>query len=524
ESDRIPSPAGSSSRLAGEPRVQAQVLNDVRRAGYADVVVLLRDGLAPSSDLEAFETAADAVQDAVLSAVPSEQFEVHTKYDALPILAGRVTAAGLAALERHPLVAAVEADEVMKPIAYTHPGTSVSGRVDPGQALAEAVPVIEADYVHEHYGITGEGVTVAVLDTGIDNDHPDFADKILDQYCYASSRSCPPTDIVEGPSAEDEYGHGTAVSGIILSNGTVSHVGVAPGAKLAAVRVFKDSGGASTSDIIKGLDWVLRKQHPLGIRVVNMSLGAGASLGNNCDDQQQATKEAFGRLVARQVIIFVATGNNGLPSQVSSPACISNSTAVGATYDVESPTGGRWCPQQKDVTPLTIACFTNRGRAMDLLAPGLFIVTSGMGGGVTEPGAGTSYASPMAAGVAALMLQADPDLRPSEIERIMQRTGTDVKHLENDDIFSLVNARRAVEEVLPETPMPSETPEPSATPTREATNEPSDTPTPEPGTPATSPTAAERTPTSTRTAAPTRTRTVNDDYDLFLPALKNLAR
>jgi hypothetical protein len=122
------------------------------------------------------------------------------------------------------------------------------------------------------------------------------------------------------------------------------------------------------------------------------------------------------------------------------------------------------------------------------------------------------------------MLQADPDLRPSEIERIMQRTGTDVKHLENDDIFSLVNARRAVEEVLPETPMPSETPEPSATPTREATNEPSDTPTPEPGTPATSPTAAERTPTSTRTAAPTRTRTVNDDYDLFLPALKNLAR
>ena len=113
-------------------------------------------------------------------------------------------------------------------------------------------------------------------------------------------------------------------------------------------------------------------------------------------------KEAFRRLVARNVAIFVATGNNGFPSEVSSPACISNSIAVGATYDAEYATGGGFCPQQRDVTPLTIACFTNRGRAMDLLAPGLLISSSAVGGGVTKPGAGTSYASPMAAGVAAL--------------------------------------------------------------------------------------------------------------------------
>lgn len=516
----IAPPALPASAIA-EPVIQSEVKAAVDRDGTADVIVLLRDGMEQDADVDALSSAADSVQDALLSSFPAGQFTLRTRYDTLPILAGSVTAWGLAALENHPLVIAVEEDAIMKPIRVQRPDTDVAA----GLSLVEAVPVVAADYVHDHYGITGEGVTVAVLDTGIDNEHPDFTDKILDQYCYASSRSCPPTDIVEGPSAQDEYGHGTAVSGIILSNGTNSRAGVAPGANLVAVRVFKDGGGASTSDIIKGLDFVLRKQHPLDIRVVNMSLGAGASRGNNCDDQQQATKEAFGRLVARQVIIFVATGNDGLPSQVSSPACISNSTAVGATYDTEAPNGGAWCPSQRDVTPLTIACFTNRGRAMDLLAPGIFIETSKLGGGVTKPGAGTSYAAPMAAGVAALVLQADPDMRPSDVVRLLQRTGTEVKHLENDDTFSLVNARRAIESILPGTPVPSPTSLPTATPTPEPTDEPTSTSTTDPAatasatTPPTTP--AVETPAATPSAPPTSTEDSESGYALYMPALKN---
>lgn len=502
---------------SGAPSVQPEVLRGLRDDGRADVLILLRDGAAddaPGSILA--EAAADA-QTSVLATLAGSGFVLRTRYDVLPLLAGTITAEGLARLDGHPLVEAVEADGWMWPVG-TFPGTDRRG----GGALhmAEAVPVVGADFVHRQYGLRGEGVTVAVLDTGIDNEHPDFEGRIIDQYCYSSSRSCAPNDIVEGPNAQDEAGHGTAVSGIIASAGKESAVGVAPEANIVAVRVFRDAGGAQTSDIIKGLDFVLRKQPQHDTRVVNMSLGGGAGRGVNCDDQNRSMKEAFQRLVARKVTIMVATGNNGFPDEVSSPGCISNSTAVGATYDGEYPTGGGWCPSQRDVTPLTIACFTNRGRAMDLLAPGLFIRSSRLGGGVTNPGAGTSYASPIAAGVAALMLQADPDLRASDVERTLQRTGTDVKHLENSDIFKLVDARRAVEAVLPATPIPTSTSTPAATAT--STMRPTD--------PAATATSTATEPTESATPEPTRTvgtpstpattPTVAGP-PIFLPAVRN---
>ena len=508
-----PTARGHTAAQQGPAAVQAPVEDSLATSGRADVLVLLDDGMSAAGSAElstdGLAAAVEDVRESVLAELPAGSFRQNVRYELLPILAGSVDERGLQALRRDGRVLAIEEDTWVRPIALERPATTTGRTLN----LEEAVPVIGADYVQNVLGITGEGITVAVLDTGIDNEHPDFEGKILDQYCYSSSRSCAPNNIVEGPNAQDEYGHGTAVSGIILSKGVEAHVGVAPGADLAAVRVFKDKGGAANSDIIKGLDWVLRKQHPLNIRVVNMSLGGGSSIGNNCDDQNRAMKAAFQRLVARQIAIFVATGNNGYPSQVSSPACISNSIAVGATYDVEAPNGGGWCPRQKDVTPLTIACFTNRGRAMDLLAPGIFIRSSKLGGGVTKNGAGTSYAAPMAAGVAALMLQVNPDMRPSEIERVMQRTGTEVKHLENNDIFKLVNARRAVEAVMPPTPTPSVTPVPSSTPTQQATEVP--------------PTATDG-PRATDTPQPSQTPTVtpeatesNTTLTIFLPSLRN---
>lgn len=510
---------GESSRAADHGRggaaVQRAVLDEIEAAGSADVLVLLADGAAPDAPVDRLGVAASSVQDTVVADMPARGFALRTRYDYLPTLAATVDARGLAALRNHPLVVAVEEDGWMAPVAVDTRGAQPRR----AQRLEEAVPSVGADYVNEEYGITGEGVTVAVLDTGIDNEHPDFADKVLDQYCYSSSRSCAPNDIVESPNAQDEAGHGTAVSGIILSHGTESRAGVAPDADLVAVRVFKDRGGASNSDIIKGLDWVLRRQLPLNIGVVNMSLGGGSAIGNNCDDQNRNMKAAFQRLVARKVAIFVATGNNGEPSLVSSPACISNSIAVGATYDTEAANGGGWCPQQKDVTPLTIACFTNRGRAMDLLAPGIFIRSSKLGGGVTNNGAGTSYAAPMAAGVAALLLQVDPDLRPTDLQRILEDTGRDVKHLENDDIFPLVDARAAVESILPD--LPTATPTevaPTTTPTRFATDVPDETATP---TREAVETETVSTPdVATATATPRASETA-PEHPVFLPSLSN---
>ena len=188
------------------------------------------------------------------------------------------------------------------------------------------------------------------------------------------------------------------------------------------------------------------------------------------------------------------------------------SIAVGATFDT-SYASAPYCPAMGAVTPLSIACFTNRGRAMDILAPGILITHPKMGGGL-DSGAGTSYASPMAAGVAALMFEADPDLRPSDVERILKDTGTPVRHPESGIEIPLVNALAAVEAVLPATPTPSRTattapvtptatwPAPTATATRvpATPTEPSKS-TPE--TPAT-PVGATQTPTIT-VPAPTAT-------------------
>lgn len=476
------------------PAVTAALARDDR----AEVIVTLRDAAGDEASLARMERSVAAAQDGVLDAMPPGSFAVLSRPAAIPVLAGSLRSAGLAPLLSHPRVLSVEPDRWLRP------------------ALAESLPTLGVDRMRERYGLTGAGVGVAVLDTGIDPTHPDVAEALVAQQCFSSgTRSCAPTGLPKSPDATDEHGHGTAVSGIILSRGEVAPEGVAPGADLIAVRVFRDRGGAPTRDIVDGLDWVLRNQGPLNIRVVNMSLGGGGSFGVNCDNEAASMKSAFQRLTNRGVSIFVATGNNGFPSQVSFPACVSNSTAVGATFDTDY-ASAPGCPGQGAVDHRTITCFTNRGRAMDLLAPGSMITTSRMGGGTTT-GAGTSYAAPMAAGVAALLYEADPDLRPLDVERILKQTGRTVEHPDNDDTFPLVDALAAVEAVLPATP----TPEATATPA------PSATPTPAPPTATSAPSATpDATPAATEpaTPAPSPTPAATDDGPaaaIYLPSLKN---
>ena len=468
----------------------AKVRSELAEHGRAKVILSLRDGMADDAPEADLAQGVAAVQDEVLAAVGPVDFELTWRPVLLASLAGTLTPEGLARLERDPRIRSVEFDEPVRPF------------------LKESVPLIGAEYVQDVLGYTGKGVTVAVLDTGIDSHHPDLADHIVDQHCFSSSRSCPPNNVAKSDSAEDEAGHGTMVSGIIASRGVLAHKGVAPGANILAVRVFRDEGGAQTSDIIEGLDWTLTKAATHNVKVVNMSLGGGSSRGNNCDNQETNTKLAFQRLVARGIAIFVATGNDGLTDAVSSPACISNSIAVGATYDAKFETV-QYCPGQKNVSPSDITCFTNRGRAMDLLAPGYWITTSAMGGKVAS-GAGTSFAAPMAAGVAALMFEANPDLRPSDVERILKDTGDPIKHPETGEIFSGVNARKAVEAVMPTVPtaVPTATLG-TATPTHTpGAASPSPTPVSAPPTPRPTPTAGSPAPTSTSATATVSATTV----------------
>lgn len=485
-----PFPSSESGKTS-VAHIDAAVTDAIHALGRANVLIAVRDGVADTAPLPEIAEAVARAQAAILADLRPGEFELVSRPKLLPVMSGFVTAEGLATLRDHPRVVAVEDNIILKPL------------------LKESIPTIKADLVHKRYEITGKGIGVAVLDTGIDTDHPDLADGLVDQKCFSSgSRSCAPNNLPKSDSAEDEQGHGTAVSGIVASRGRVSGVGVAPGASIIAVRVFRDQGGAPTNDIVDGLDWVLSRRQAHNIRVVNMSLGGGASLGVNCDNQYASVKQSFQRLVANGIAIFVATGNDGQPDRVSFPACISNSIAVGATFDTNY-ASAPYCPSMGAVTPLSIACFTNRGRAMDLLAPGILITHPKMGGGL-DSGAGTSYASPMAAGVAALMFEANPNLRPADVERFLKDTGTPVKHPESGIEIPLVNALAAVEAVLPATPTPSRTataapvtptatrPAPSATATGVPVT-PTESPTDTPETPAT-PVGATPTPTLTAPA------------------------
>ncbi|MBK8027395.1 MAG: S8 family serine peptidase [Chloroflexi bacterium] len=108
--------------------------------------------------------------------------------------------------------------------------------------------------MHSQYGLTGAGVRVAVLDSGIDTDHPDLADDLIAQVCFTGGGtpalgSCPPADTNTGISAEDENGHGTNVAGIITSDGTVAPIGFAPDAQIVAVRVLDGFGSGWLSGL-----------------------------------------------------------------------------------------------------------------------------------------------------------------------------------------------------------------------------------------------------------------------------------
>lgn len=534
--DTAPPPTGSFARAASGLFVPATVKAAIATDGEVELLIGLVDGMADDAPVPRLQTAAARVQDAVTADYRPEELRVVGRYAGFPILHAWANAEGLRRLAADPRVASVEQVIKVYPLGPAlRPALMPEGRVTVG-----------ADKVFERWGLDGTGVGVAVLDTGIDNDHPDFEGAIVAQQCYSEgSRSCAPRGLPKSDNAEDEYGHGTAVSSMILGRGVtkglneankqVTALGIAPRASLLAVRVFRDNGGAYDPDIVAGLDWVLTKQKEHNVKAVNMSLGGGAEIGTNCDNNHATVKAAFARLVSKGVTVVVATGNGGNADRVAFPACISNAMSVGATYDksYDGPArlanGGMWCPQQTKPDIFTIACFTDRGRSLDVLAPGLIITHAAMGGGLGS-GAGTSYATPIVAGIVALLSQAKDDLRASDIQRLLQDTGRDVTHPESGDTLKLVDAFAALSKVMPAVP--------TTAATATATTRPADTATatrPPTTTPTVAPSAApsdtpETAASATATSRPADTATPSQPAPsatpglvrVFLPYLKRL--
>jgi hypothetical protein len=413
--------------------VDPEVLQEIQAHGSARVIVTLTD----TSALRVQQIAQRI--EGVLRELTPQDFQLSRRFQSIAAFAGVVTATGIAKLERHPDVMRVQLDLVLRAI-------SPQPRLQPH--LSESVPLIQANSVHS-LGIRGNGVRIAIIDTGIDTDHPDFStaapgDRIVAQNCFLSGASCPSPPNV----AEDGNGHGTHVSGIAASDGSVSPVGVAPQAQLVAIKVLRDNGSGYLSDTIAALDWIYTNNASLNVKVVNMSLGSLDLYTPPCDGAYPAMTTAINNLRNIGVISFAASGNNANATQMSLPACISTVVSVGAVYDANVGSISWGNPQVcRDLTTAAdqVACITNG--VPDLQAPGALITSSFIGGGTATLG-GTSMASPHAAGTAALLIQAKPSITPTEIEAVLQTTGVPVTDPKNGQTRPRINAFAAVSAVL----------------------------------------------------------------------------
>ncbi|HXG38681.1 MAG TPA: S8 family peptidase [Bacteroidota bacterium] len=298
---------------------------------------------------------------------------LHIYEHALKGFAATVPAARLAVLRSDPRVLYIEQDQVFTTFAQTVP-TGIN-RID-----ADLNAKAKIDGVDERVN-----ADVAIIDTGIDLDHPD-----LNVYRNVT--------FVRGTkSGDDDHGHGTHVAGTVaaLDNG-IGVVGVAPGARLWAVKVLNKNGSGFTSDIIKGVDYVTA--NAAEIEVANMSLGGGNSTALNDAIKNSANKG---------VVYAVAAGNSATDAANTSPANSPDVLCVSAIADFNGQCGGGAAATCRSDVDDTFADFSNFGSVVDIAAPGVCILSTWKGGGYNTI-SGTSMASPHVAGAVALYLVGRP--------------------------------------------------------------------------------------------------------------------
>ncbi len=245
----------------------------------------------------------------------------------------------------------------------------------------------------------GAGVGVAVIDTGIDLTHPDLKDNIV------ANTTC----ISRTTTGNDDNGHGSHVAGTIAAeNNSIGVVGVAPQAKLLAVKVLNSQGSGTWSSVICGIDWVTVNAAKYNIKVANMSLGGSGSSDNNCGNSNNDPLHlAICRSRDAGVTYVVAAGNSGTNASGMVPAAYDDAViTVSALVDSDGKAGGlgpvTWYGPDD-----TFATFSNYGSIVDLGGPGVNIYSTYKGGGYATL-SGTSMATPHVTAAAALYIKSNP--------------------------------------------------------------------------------------------------------------------
>ncbi|QOX64751.1 S8 family peptidase [Anoxybacterium hadale] len=308
--------------------------------------------------------------------------------------------------------------------------------------LDVATPVTKAPAVWS-LGTTGKGIGVAVLDTGI-YPHPDLAGRLTAFQDFIGNKTTP----------YDDNGHGTHIAGCIASSGSLSrflYKGTAPDANLIGVKVLDKSGGGSLSTVIQGIQWCISNKNRYGIRIINLSLGSEAVQSYQEDALCQAVENAW----QKGIVVCVAAGNDG-PAQgtIASPGIDPMVITVGAINDDNTMNPGEY----------TVADYSSRGPTVDnlvkpdVMCPGTNIISLRAPNSTLDKKygkarvqkeylslSGTSMATPLCAGIIALMLEADKTLSPDEVKTRLMRKSRPLPNLaETDQGRGLVDALQSI--------------------------------------------------------------------------------
>ncbi|WP_166245084.1 S8 family peptidase [Paenibacillus turpanensis] len=255
------------------------------------------------------------------------------------------------------------------------------------------------------------GVTVAVVDTGVNLSHSDLQGSIVAGY-----------DFVNGDSnANDDNGHGTHVAGIAagIGNNGRGIAGVASGAKIMPIKVLNASGSGTSYAIVSGMRYAADR----GADVLNLSLGSSSACSS-------AYQDAINYVRSRGAVVVAASGNSN--TAIGSPASCSGTISVGS---IDS--------------SMTRSSFSNYGSTLDVTAPGGSIFST-YPTNTYRSLSGTSMATPHVAGVVALMLAADSSLTPNQVESLLRQSATDAGSAGYDAYYGagIVNAQKAVQYAL----------------------------------------------------------------------------